>query len=89
MGKVEKLKALLKDKKVVRGTKHRYYPGGIDGNSFSGLTVFIENDNLVFANWRMQQHLNEGVIKEIVDDRFVTILTRDEDGPFEITMDLN
>ncbi|GJM72980.1 hypothetical protein HMSSN036_51960 [Paenibacillus macerans] len=89
MGKVEKLKELLKTQMEVRGTRHRFYPDRVEANSFSGLTVFIENDSLVFANWQKQQPLSEEVIKEIADDRYVTIFTRDEDGPIEITLDLN
>lgn len=89
MEKVKKLKELLKEEKVVRGTRHRFLPDRVESNSFTGLTVFIENDNLVFANWKKQHPLYEEVIKEIADDRFVTISTRDEDGPIEITLDLS
>lgn len=87
MNKVDKVKSILTEEIVVRGSKHIDKLDGFEGSQFSGLHIFIEGDNLVMANWGKQVILTEEVVQE-VDEYKIVILTQ-EDGEYQhITFNL-
>lgn len=82
MKKVEMVRKLFQESKEVSGHYTRFYGDRVETQHFSGLTVFIEGDNLVLANMKKQQPLVEEAFEE-VNDRTIIIYTRDEEGPIK------
>ncbi|KPV60732.1 hypothetical protein QJ48_04190 [Paenibacillus sp. A3] len=82
MKKIDMVRELFQKSKEVSGHYTRFYGDRVETQHFSGLTVFIEGDNLVLANMKKQQPLIEEVFEE-VNDSTIVLSTRDEEGPIK------
>ncbi|KAE8560235.1 hypothetical protein [Paenibacillus polymyxa] len=88
MTNVEKLKKMFEHETTVSGHKMRHNLDGVDASAFHNLTVFVEGEYLVFANWGKKHPIGEQFIKEIIDGQEVVLLLSDEDGQFELLLRL-
>lgn len=86
MNKVEKVKTIIGTGMVADGSISRDLLHSVNYQSFTGMNLLIEGDDIVFADLGKKSTLSDSMIEEIEDDKAITFRLKDEDGPFKISV---
>jgi hypothetical protein len=86
LSKVDKIKELFKEKRIADGSIDRDLLDRVHYQPFTGMNVFLQGNNIVFADLGKQAELSENMIDSIDEDGAIKFRLKDEDGPFKINI---